>query len=159
MCLWLTVLLGRCSRTYRLRYAYSLRTISLPPGSKDIIQIFKQSAILTNKPYRKYLSNTFSVPKEFSVLFAADQTGVRHQSQSGAAIEQDFRVDYLMHTFITQIMSSPSLGPLATTFTENLISQPDAEASGPNGQSTQISMSFFGTICITRLSLQCLANS
>ena len=105
------------------------------------------------------MSNTFGVPEESSVLFAADQTGVRHQSQSGAAIEQDFHVNYLMHTFITQIMPGPSLGPLATTFTENLISRPDAEAIGPNGQSTQISMILFGTICITRLSLQCLANS
>lgn len=98
--------------------------------AEDIVHIFKQSAILTNKPYRKFVSNTFGVPEESRVLFAADETGLRHKSQSGATIKQEYRVDYLMHTFITQFMSGPSLGPLATRFTENLISRLEMEDIG-----------------------------
>lgn len=94
---------------------------------EDIVYIFKQSAVLTNKPYRKFVSNTFGVPEESRVLFAADETGLRRKSQHGATVKQELRVDYLMHTFITQFMSGPSLGPLATRFTENLISRLDTE--------------------------------
>ena len=35
--------------------------------------------------------------------------------------------DYLMHTFITQFMSGPSLGPLADRFTSNLIDRLEGE--------------------------------
>ena len=98
--------------------------------AEDIVHIFKQSAILTNKPYRKFVSNTFGVPEESRVLFAADETGLRHTSQRGTTTKQEYRVDYLMHTFITQFMSGPSLGPLATRFTENLISRLELEDIG-----------------------------
>lgn len=97
---------------------------------EDIVQIFKQSAILTNKPYRKFVSNTFGVPEEAKILFAADVTGLRHKNQAGTSIKQEYRVDYLMHTFITQFMSGPSLGPLATRFTDNLIRRLEAEDIG-----------------------------
>lgn len=99
--------------------------------AEDIVYIFRQSAILSNKPYRKFVSNTFGVPEESKVLFAADVTGLRHKSQTGTTIKQEFRVDYLMHTFITQFMSGASLGPLASRFTENLIRRFEKEDIGP----------------------------
>ncbi|KAL8880152.1 MAG: hypothetical protein Q9192_008081, partial [Flavoplaca navasiana] len=88
---------------------------------EDIVHTFKQSAILTNKPYRKFVSNTFGVPEESKILFSADVTGLRHRLQPDTGVKQEYRVDYLMHTFITQFMSGPSLGPLADRFTSNLM--------------------------------------
>lgn len=95
---------------------------------EDIVHTFKQSAILTNKPYRKFVSNTFGVPEESKILFSADVTGLRHKPQADSGLKQEYRVDYLMHTFITQFMSGPSLGPLADRFTSNLIDRLEGEA-------------------------------
>ena len=99
---------------------------------EDIVHIFEKSAILTNKPVGKLVSNTFDVPEESRVLFAADDTGLRHRVPQGHGppIKQKYRVDYLMHTFITQFLSGPSLAPLANRFTENLIKRLEAEDIG-----------------------------
>lgn len=68
---------------------------------EDIVHTFKQLAILTNKPYRKFISNTFGVPEESKILFSADVTGLRHKPQADSGLKQEYRVDYLMHTFVT----------------------------------------------------------
>ena len=99
---------------------------------EDIVHIFEKSAILTANPVRKLVSNTFDVPQESRVLFAADETGLRRKASQGPGppIKQEYRVDYLMHTFITHFLSGPSLGPLANRFTENLIRRLEAEDVG-----------------------------
>ncbi|KAI4225633.1 MAG: hypothetical protein LQ349_007029 [Xanthoria aureola] len=76
---------------------------------EDIVHTFKQSAILTNKPYRKFISNTFGVPEESKILFSADVTGLRHKPQADSGLKQD-------------------LGPLADRFTSNLIDRLEGEA-------------------------------
>lgn len=67
------------------------------------------------------------MPEESKILFSVDVTGLRHNSHSDSGLKQEYRVDYLMHTFITQFMSGMSLGPLADRFTSNLVDRLEGE--------------------------------
>ncbi|KAL8826675.1 MAG: hypothetical protein Q9191_003650 [Dirinaria sp. TL-2023a] len=88
--------------------------------ASDINEIFGQSKNLTNKIYREFVSNTFGVPSSFKRFFAADDSGLGREPRAGSKIKLDHRVDYLMHSLITQFLSGPDLAPLATRFSNNI---------------------------------------
>lgn len=85
-----------------------------------ISSLFRRSTELTNGPYRKFVSSTFGVPKDFQRFFAADNTGLARTPLPGTYVKPEHRVDYLMHTFIIQFMTGKSLKSLASRFTENM---------------------------------------
>ncbi|KAF9699651.1 hypothetical protein EKO04_002455 [Ascochyta lentis] len=85
-----------------------------------ISSLFRRSGELTNGPYRKFVSSTFGVPKDFQKFFAADNTGLSRNPLPGTNVKPEHRVDYLMHTFIVQFMTGKSLKSLARRFTANM---------------------------------------
>lgn len=87
---------------------------------KHISSLFRRSGELTNGPYRKFVSSTFGVPKEFQKFFAADNTGLSRTPLPGTNVKAEHRIDYLMHTFIVQFMTGKNLKSLARRFTANL---------------------------------------
>lgn len=86
---------------------------------EHISLLFRQSE-LTNKPYRRFVSSTFGVPDDFQKFFTADNTGLSRTPLPGTMVAPENRVDYLMHSYIVEFMSGPSLKPLAKRFAENM---------------------------------------
>lgn len=82
--------------------------------------LFRRSTELTNGPYRKFVSSTFGVPRDFQKFFAADNSGLSRTPLPGSNVKPEHRVDYLMHAFIVQFMTGKSLKFLASRFTENM---------------------------------------
>ena len=105
----------------------SLIEVLVVTRPEDIVSVFKQSTSLNSKPYRKFVSNVFDIPAEFDTFFAADNTGLTHKGRSDAEIKPEWRVDYLMHTYVVQFMTGPNLELTAQRFTENLTSTFEAD--------------------------------
>lgn len=85
-----------------------------------ITSLFRQSTGTTSGPYRKFVSSTFGVPKNFQEFFAADSTGLARTPLPGTNVKPEHRVNYLMHAFIVQYMTGKSLRSLARRFAADM---------------------------------------
>lgn len=82
--------------------------------------LFRRSTELTSAPNGKFVSSTFGVRTKSPNLFAADDTGLSRVPLPDSYIKPEHRVNYLMHTFIVQLVTGKSLKPLAQRFTRGL---------------------------------------
>ncbi|CAI6339841.1 unnamed protein product [Periconia digitata] len=89
-------------------------------SSEHVAALFRQSSEVTNRPYRKWVNSTFSVPKEFQNFFYADTTGISRTPLPGTDTKPENRVEYIMHSLLVEFLTGSRLQALAARFTLNM---------------------------------------
>jgi hypothetical protein len=106
--------------------------------AEDVAFLFRNSAELTNGPYRKFVSSTFGVPKSFQDYFAADNSGLSHTPPPSSNVPPENRINYLLHKFIVQYMTGANLKPHAARFETNLVRQLQVVSPAPIGEGNDL---------------------